>query len=63
MRKVQLSAVRPFGAGAPRPARKPAELPFEQPTRIDMMINMQTAKALGLKIPHSVPIRAERVIK
>ena len=43
--------------------RKPAELPFEQPTQIDMVLNMKTAKALGLKIPHSVLIRAERVIE
>ena len=43
--------------------RKPAELPFEQPTQIDMVLNMKTANALGLKIPHSVLIRAERVIE
>ena len=63
MRKVQLSAVRPFRAGAPRPARMPAELRFEQPTRIELVINDKTAKALGLRIPHAPLISAERVIE
>ena len=43
--------------------RKPAELPFEQPTRVEMVVNMKTAKALGLKIPQSVLVRADRVIE
>lgn len=40
----------------------PAELPVERPSRYDLVINMKTAKALGLKIPQSVLLRAERVI-
>jgi len=42
---------------------KPADLPFEEPTQIEMVVNLKTAKALGLKIPQSLLIRANRVIQ
>ena len=42
---------------------KPGELPIEQPTRFEMVLNMKTAKALGLKVPNSVLVQATRVIE
>jgi putative ABC transport system substrate-binding protein len=42
---------------------KPGDLPVEQPTKFEMIVNMKTAKALGIKIPNSILVRAERVIE
>ena len=42
---------------------KPADLPVEHPSKLEFVVNLKTAKALGLTLPHSLVLRADQLIE
>jgi len=51
------------GAGAGARSDKPTDLPVEQPTKLEFVINLRTAKALGLTVPLIMQMTADEVIE
>jgi putative ABC transport system substrate-binding protein len=42
---------------------KPADLPVEQPTKVELLVNLQTAKTLGIEVPLALLVRADELLE